>query len=409
MNRKFFTTTLIALLALLLIVGGVTAQDPEPEGESKLPGTHSGSDAGNVSIAATVNSRISYQGVLKEDGSPVTGTRNMVFQFYTQDDCSGTPVESVTKNGVQVADGLFDVELDVTHSDFNGQGLWLAVEVGGTAIGCREIMPVPYALSLRPGATIAGSDGFSTFTVQNSSSTAGSRAIRGYASAATGTTVGVNGRTESSTGGAKGVFGYAGAASGQTHGVAGHSLSTSGRGVFGHASAITGTTYGVYGRTDSSSDGATGVYGYASADSGYPYGVYGESESGYGGYFAGEHAGVYSEGWLLGGVVGKSTGFGAGVKGEGTLGAYGVWAVNEGGNVALYVEGSGGADYIAYIDGDTRVTGDLVVNGYLDLPTISGSGPPTEDCNETSERGRMIMRIDTGTLYICANSGWVSK
>ncbi len=123
MNRKFFTTTLITLLALLLIVGGVTAQDPGPEGESQLPGTHSGSDAGNVSIAATVNSRISYQGVLKEDGSPVAGTRDMIFQFYTQDDCSGTPVESVTKNGVQVTDGLFDVGLDVTHDDFNGQGL----------------------------------------------------------------------------------------------------------------------------------------------------------------------------------------------------------------------------------------------------------------------------------------------
>lgn len=323
-------------------------------------------------------------------------------------------------------------------------------------------MPVPYALSLRPGATIAGSDEVSTLIVQNRRSATGSRALRGYASAATGTTVGINGRSDSSSDGAKGVFGYAGAVSGQTYGVSGESLSTSGRGVFGRASATSGGTYGVYGeshsnstwasgvhghatasnsqtisvygRTESntvgargvfgyatatsgetlgvyglnasSSDGAKGVYGYASADSGTTYGVYGKSESGYGGYFVGDN-GVYGEGWL--GVIGKASSFGSGVKGEGNLGSYGVWAVNPDSYVALYVEGSGGADYIAFIDGNTRVTGDLVVNGYLNLPTISGSGPPTEDCNETSERGRTIMRIDTGTLYICANSGWVGK
>jgi hypothetical protein len=45
----------------------------------------------------------------------------------------------------------------VTHSHFNGQGLWLEVEVGGTQIGCQEILPVPYALSLRPGAVITDS------------------------------------------------------------------------------------------------------------------------------------------------------------------------------------------------------------------------------------------------------------
>jgi hypothetical protein len=56
---------------------------------------------------------------------------------------------------VQVTNGLFSVDLDVTHGHFNGQGLWLEVEVGGTRIGCQEILPVPYALSLRPGAVIS--------------------------------------------------------------------------------------------------------------------------------------------------------------------------------------------------------------------------------------------------------------
>ena len=109
-----------------------------------------------VSVAATVNSRISYQGVLKEGGHPVTGNRNMVFHFYTNSHCSGTPVQSVTKNNVSVANGLFSVDLDVNQAKFNGQGLWLAVQVGGTRIGCEEILPAPYALSLKPGAQVKG-------------------------------------------------------------------------------------------------------------------------------------------------------------------------------------------------------------------------------------------------------------
>jgi hypothetical protein len=63
--------------------------------------------------------------------------------------------------------------------------------------------------------------------------------------------------------------------------------SDGGIGVFGHATATTGETYGVYGRSDSPT--GRGVYGWASATSGVNYGVYGQSEStqGFGGYFVG--------------------------------------------------------------------------------------------------------------------------
>lgn len=149
MKRKLILTgSIIAALVLALAVGLTWAQGPEPPGESIQPQ--------DVSIEATVNSRISYQGVLKEGGQPVNGTRNMVFKFYTTSDCTGTPVQTVTRDNVQVTNGLFTVALDVNQSNFNGQGLWMAVEVGTTRVGCQEILPVPYALSLRPGAIIAG-------------------------------------------------------------------------------------------------------------------------------------------------------------------------------------------------------------------------------------------------------------
>jgi hypothetical protein len=148
MNRKLFTITLTALLTLLLSMGGATGQGPEPEEETQ--------PQGEVSITATVNSRISYQGVLKEGGTPVTGSRDMIFGLYSDGACTTQAASDIVKNDVQVTDGLFSVELDVDQSLFNGQGLWLGVEVGGTDIVCQEILPVPYALSLRPGAHIEG-------------------------------------------------------------------------------------------------------------------------------------------------------------------------------------------------------------------------------------------------------------
>ena len=147
---KFLACVLIVglLLALAWSVGLGLAQGQEPpEGEVQ--------PQGEVSIAATVGSKFSYQGVLKENGSPANGSRDMTFRLYSDDTCSTQVSSDIVESGVQVTDGLFSVELDVTHSDFDGQGLWLEVEVGGTKIGCQEILPVPYALSLKPGAIIS--------------------------------------------------------------------------------------------------------------------------------------------------------------------------------------------------------------------------------------------------------------
>ncbi|MDY6877992.1 MAG: hypothetical protein SWK90_17555 [Chloroflexota bacterium] len=254
MNRKQFITTLLTLLALLLSVGGATGQGPGPEEEI--------SPQGNVSTATTVNSSISYQGMLKEGGNPVTGSRDMTFHLYSDSSCTTQVGSDIIKNGVTVTDGLFSVELDVTHSHFDGQGLWLEVDVDGTQISCREILPVPYALSLRPGAFVIGEQ-----TDWN--------AIYAKNAATTGCSYGLRGISCSSDG--RGISGENTATSGTACGVYGKSTSTSGRGVHGYANATNGITYGVYGETNSSTDLASGVYGKSTQ--GATHGIHGETSS----------------------------------------------------------------------------------------------------------------------------------
>jgi hypothetical protein len=143
-------SALLLVGALFALAGSVAlglAQGPEPP-EQGLP-------QGDLSLEATVASKFSYQGLLREDGNPVTGSRDMTFRLYEDEGCSTQVGADINQPGVQLVNGLFSVELEVTHSHFNGQGLWLEAALGNSRIGCQEILPVPYALSLKPGAIIS--------------------------------------------------------------------------------------------------------------------------------------------------------------------------------------------------------------------------------------------------------------
>ena len=159
---------LVVLLVLLWAAGSAIASPPSEE-----PG-------GDVSVAGTVASKISYQGVLKENGSPVTGSRNMTFRLYSNSACSTQVGSDIVKSGVQVSNGLFSVDLNVSQTHFNGQGLWLQVRVGSTNLGCEEILPVPYALSLRPGAEVMGEATYVIWAA-NTATTGNAHGIHGTA------------------------------------------------------------------------------------------------------------------------------------------------------------------------------------------------------------------------------------
>jgi hypothetical protein len=231
--------------ALFALAGSVAlglAQGPEPP-EQGLP-------QGDLSLEATVASKFSYQGLLREDGNPVTGSRDLTFRLFEDEGCSTQVGDDIDRPGVQVSNGLFSVELEVTHSHFNGQGLWLEAALGNTRIGCQEILPVPYALSLKPGAIISDTTSLvelnhlrvdlSTDMVQRQGLRAevtGSHdfayGLMGLAANSSVSNVGVYGGSE---GPGVGVYGSAD----QGDGVTG--ISDSGSGVYGHSTDGNGVT-----------------------------------------------------------------------------------------------------------------------------------------------------------------------
>lgn len=134
-------------IILLLLAAGVAGalpgwQQPAPE-----------------VVAEPVASGIGYQGRLTTPaGKPLAGTFAMRFIVY-DGAAGGTALWDSGVQEVAVVNGLFNVQLGVNQASFNGRALWLSIIVEGETLSPRqEILPAPYALSLRPGADIVGED-----------------------------------------------------------------------------------------------------------------------------------------------------------------------------------------------------------------------------------------------------------
>jgi len=111
--------------------------------------------AGIVS-GASVTQSITYQGKLTDaGGTPLTGTYPVTFSLY--DVPSGGTALVQNHQTITCTNGLFTTPAMFVPEMFNGQALWLGVAVGSDPemTPRQEIRPVPYALSLRPGALIA--------------------------------------------------------------------------------------------------------------------------------------------------------------------------------------------------------------------------------------------------------------
>ncbi len=312
--------------------------------------------AAPLSPGAQQGTAFTYQGELSKNGSPVNGSCDFQFSLYDAASGGSQVGSAVTKNGVAVSAGRFTVELDFGAGVFTGDARYLQVAVkcagesGFTTLSGRiALNPTPYALSLRPGATIVGAqDGTAVLTGQNTSTVDGSSGLYGYADADNVTNYGVYGKSRSRYGSGVygtapftgvtgvgsvfqgiGVYGEAGmlgqgvygaaqegtgvyGKSGVGTGVYGEGTSGAGFGVYGTApvtgtvgvaSATSGSTVGVYGESRSSTGTgvvgrapATGVYGEATEDGALlepSYGVYGKAGPA---TFIGNSYGVYSEG-----------------------------------------------------------------------------------------------------------------
>jgi hypothetical protein len=353
MKRQRILASMLAMgLLLALAVGLSLAQGPEPPADEVQP-------QGDLSVTGSVASTISYQGMLTENDSPVDGSRNMIFRLYSDDACSTQVGSDINAGSVQVNDGFFDVDLAVDQDDFDGQSLWLEAEVGGTTIGCEEIQPVPYALSLRPGAQVIGNDSGSLLYVRNQG---GGSSLHGVN---LGDGPGVTG------------FGLSGA------GVEGYSIS--GAGVEGYSS-ITGT--GVYGE---STDG---------------HGVHGKSTGGYGGYFEG-YTGVRGQSTDGYGVYGKSTD-GTGVSGISTdgIGVIGLSSNNDGvyarsdssDHAAVYAYNNHGVALMAAGSGIISSTADSIL--YLSPHDMVVRGSTGVELTPLSSGGVEIRYTSIGDKYL---------
>lgn len=143
MKHRIGTILVLAVVCLTISSGFVGATD----------------DRSSLGITAVVSEAIAYQGYLTEKGQPVDASLAMAFRLYSDGACTTQVGAAIDAGTVEVTDGVFSVELPVDQEDFDGQGLWVEATVDGTAVGCEEILPAPYALSLRPGAEIKGAPG----------------------------------------------------------------------------------------------------------------------------------------------------------------------------------------------------------------------------------------------------------
>jgi len=245
------------------------------------------------------------------------------------------------------------------------------------------------------------SSGGSGYGVYASGGTHGVDAIGGtYGVDATGGSYGVIGHTSLGTGvwgtssSGDGVIGSSlsndGVVGTSTSGTGVYASSSSGPGIeaFGGTNGVeaTGTARGVYATGGDygivASGGTYGVYGASSVSSFSPvYGCYGAATNtstghAYGGNFYG-----FSTGGGIGyGVSGTGSLFG--VYGSGGYGVYGVSSTN-GGYGVFGSNGGNSATWAGYFLGDTRVTGNLEVLGFIFKP---GGGfkidHPTDPANK---------------------------
>jgi len=146
MKRPWALWATVAVVLLFLGVGLTQAQGPQPSGMGSGAGTE-----------AAVGSVIPIQGRLTDSaGNPLNGNYSITASIYDVE-TGGTALCSDTET-VAVNNGLFTMNVDTcTSDDIDGRQLYLGVQVGSDAemTDRQPIYPVPYAMSLVPGAKIS--------------------------------------------------------------------------------------------------------------------------------------------------------------------------------------------------------------------------------------------------------------
>jgi len=307
MNRYSRLMGILILSLLALNVAGTAAQGPAPQ-------------------AAPITSTFNYQGRIIKDGVPITSTCAIEFKLFDASTGGNQIGTTQTHGSVTVKAGLFTVALNFGDSAFTGDQRYLQVafkcsgDANWTTMSPRQpLTAVPYALSLRPGATISSSN----TTAVLAGSLFGPIGVIGTSDKGIG--IWGNSQTDSGVLGTSQVGdGVLGQASNYGSGV--HGKNTNGGvGVYGETNGMAPST-GVYGVSHASQTGI-GVYGLAD---GHGTGVIGANDT---------NTGVF--GW---------TKTGAGVRGYADEGGHGVEGISQTG-------------YAGYFNGNVQVNGSLTKGG----------------------------------------------
>ena len=323
-SQKILVIALVVVLLMGLASGLSQAQGPGGAPPPPNPGAKQNEDAAKTAakpsaileLSGDLGSGFSYQGTLTEGGVPVNGVRQMEFKLFDAASV-GTQVGGTLTQNVTVSKGQFSTILTWGSGEIDGRALWLAVQARDSGgiwrdLGRRQILAVPYAMSLMPGAQVIGTD---TGDVLHLQSAAGGYPLRVITTApgfdaiwGTGTNQGVYGNTTGTGASDSGVYGGAGASTGSakggyfysSKGIGVYGVSNTVEGVYGESSGTDAGSHGVYGKTASSTTVSSGVYGQ-SAGSGISFGIYGRTDSPDGRGIYGYASSASGSPWAIGG------------------------------------------------------------------------------------------------------------
>jgi hypothetical protein len=163
--QKFVVVAMVVCLLMALAVGLSQAQSPTgplpPNTDGKQnekATTNAAKPAAALGLSGDLGPGFYYQGTLTEGGVPVSGVRQMEFMLFDAAS-GGSQIGGTIAQDVTVRKGQFSVILGWGSYPIDGRALWLAVQAkdsGGVwrDLGLQQILAVPYAMSLIPGAQI---------------------------------------------------------------------------------------------------------------------------------------------------------------------------------------------------------------------------------------------------------------
>jgi hypothetical protein len=141
MQQKRLIWALCAAIAVIALVPVATALGDDDELEGTIQ-------------AVVLGNSFTYQGRLTDGGSPANGTYDLRFILYDAESGGSQVGGTVNREDVNVANGLFTVDLEFGATAFNGEARWMEIAVrpgasaaSHTVLSPRQgVSPAPYAL-----------------------------------------------------------------------------------------------------------------------------------------------------------------------------------------------------------------------------------------------------------------------